>query len=158
MPFPQRHKAHSLEQKSETFLRNHIPQDWTVYRPQDDYGVDLQIGITENGELRGLELSIQLKASHDSSGHGNTEAARLKMSTYNYLRQLLTVVMFVKYVESENEAYWIFLREVMPPNNENQSTFTVHIPKTNKLSESDWEVITATVKRITDMKLEAVNG
>ncbi len=80
------------------------------------------------------------------------------MSTYNYLRGLLTVAMVIKYVESENEAYWIFLREVTPPHNENQITFTVHIPRTNKLSEIDWGATTAIVRQITDLKLGAVNG
>src|SRR4030042_3671082 len=158
MTFPIRHETHILEQKSQTFLRNQIPQGWTVNRPQNDYGVDFQIGIAENGELRGLELIVQLKASQNSSGHENTETVQLKVSTYNYLRNLLTVVMVVKYVESENEAYWIFLREVTPPHNENQRTFTVHIPKTNKLSEIDWGATTAIVSRKTDFKLGAVNG
>ncbi len=63
MPFPIRPETHVLEQKSETFLRNKIPQGWTVDRPQNDYGVDFQIGIAKNGELKGLELIVQLKAS-----------------------------------------------------------------------------------------------
>jgi len=158
MAFPIRHDAHILEQKSELFLRNQIPQGWTVNRPRNDYGVDFQIGIAENGELRGLELVVQLKASQNSSGHENTETVRLKVSTYNYLRTLLTVVMVVKYVESENEAYWVFLREVTPPDNKNQRRLTVHIPKTNELSEIDWGAPTARVRQITELKLGAVNG
>jgi len=158
MIFPIRHETHILEQKSETFLRNQIPQAWTVNRPQNDYGVDFQIGIAENEELRGLELIVQLKASQKSSGNENTETVQLKVSTYKYLRNLLTVVMLVKYVELENEAYWIFLREVTPPHDENQKTFTVHIPKTNKLSEIYWGAATAKVRQITDLKLGAVNG
>jgi len=70
----------------------------------------------------------------------------------------LTVVKLVKYVELENEAYWIFLRDVRPHYTENQRTFTVHIPKTNKLSEIDWGATTAIIRQITDKKLGAVNG
>jgi len=158
MPFPRRHDTHVLEQKSETFLRNKLPQDWVINRLQNDYGVDFLIGITENGELRGLELIIQLKASGRSSGHGNTESIKLKISTYRYLRNLLSVVMVVKYVESENEAYWQFLREISPPTNHGQRSFTVHIPKVQKLSTIHWEETAALVKRITDLKLGALNG
>ena len=158
MPFPIRHESHTLEQKSETFLRNHIPQAWVVNRPEKDYGVDYQLGITEDGELKGLELLIQLKASGKSSGHEDTETINLKVSTYNYLRKLLTVVMLVKYVESENEAYWEFLRDISPHIDENQKTFTVHISKRKKLSETQWEAVTAIVRQITNLKLGAVNG
>lgn len=49
MSFPIRHETHTLEQKSETFFRNQIPQDWVANRPQHDYGVDIQVGITEKG-------------------------------------------------------------------------------------------------------------
>jgi hypothetical protein len=158
MTFPIRHKTHILEQRSETFLRSQLPQGWTINRPDNDYGVDFQIGIAENGELRGLELIVQLKASKNSSGPRNTETVQLKVSTYNYLRKLLTVVMLVKYVESENEAYWTFLRDFAPPNKENRETFTIHIPKTNKLSRIDWQVTTGRIRHITDLKLGAVNG
>src|ERR1700694_74014 len=155
MAFPIRHETHVLEQRSETFLRNRLPQSWTVSRPQNDYGVDFQIGVAENGQLRGLELILQLKASQNGNGQENSEVIQLKVSTYNYLRNLLTVVMIVKYVESETEAYWTFLRQIKSPHNENQETFTLHIPKTNKLSEIHWGEITAIVRQITDLKLGA---
>jgi len=158
MSFPIRHESHTLEQKSETFFRNQIPQDWVANRPQNDYGVDFQIGITEGRELRGLELVVQLKASERSSGDEDTETITLRVSTYNYLRELLTVVMLVKYVESEGEAYWVFLREITPPMDEGQKTFTVHIPKANRLSATNWEAITTVVRQITNLKLGAVNG
>jgi hypothetical protein len=66
--------------------------------------------------------------------------------------------MLVKYLESEGEAYWVFLREITPPMGEDQKTFTVHIPKANRFSEINWEAITTVVRQITDLKLGAVNG
>lgn len=155
--FPIRHESHTLEQKSETFLRNQIPQDWVANKPQNDYGVDFQIGITKGRELRGLELIVQLKASEKRSGDEDTETITLNVSTYNYLRKLLTVVMLVKYVESEDEAYWVFLRKITPPMDEEQKTFTVHIPRANRLSAINWGTITTDVRQITDLKLGA-NG
>lgn len=158
MSFPIRHETHTLEQKSETFFRNQIPQDWVANRPQHDYGIDFQVGITEERELRGLELIVQLKAAEKSSGDGETETITLKVSTYNYLRNHLIVVMLVKYVEELGEAYWVFLRDITSPHDEEQKTFTVHIPKENRLTTINWGEITTLVKNITNLKLGAVNG
>lgn len=158
MPFPIRHESHTLEHKSENFLRSHIPQEWVVNRPENDYGADFQLGISEDGELKGLELIIQLKAAEKSSSYEDFETIILKVSTYNYLRNLLTVVMLIKYVEKEKEAYWELLRKIPPPTDENQKTFTVHIPKTNKISQTHWGAVSAIVRQITNLKLGAVNG
>ena len=158
MTFPQRHNTHILEQQSETYLRAKLPQEWTVNRPQNDYGVDFQLGIAEDGELRGLELIVQLKASLDSTNHENREEIRIRTTTYNYLRKLLTVVMFVKYVANENEAYWILLRDIPGPNDPAQETFTVHVPKENRLSIIDWPGNIHLIRAITNLKLGAVNG
>ena len=158
MPFPIRHETHTLEQKSENFLRNNLPADWVVNRPQHDYGQDFQMEIPEDGELKGLELIVQLKAAENSSGNENSETIRLRVSTYNYLRQNLRVVMLVKFVESANEAYWVLLRDINPPQDEDQRSFTVHIPKENRLSTADWDLIKFHIRAITDLKLGAVNG
>jgi AAA15 family ATPase/GTPase len=158
MSFPIRHENHTLEQESETFLLGRLPQDWVPNRPQHDYGADFQIGIAEGRELRGLELIVQLKASERGSDNEYFEDIRLNVSTYNYLRKLLTVVMLIKYVKTSNEAYWLFLRDIAPPKDENQKSFTVHIPKTNMLSSIYWDYIASIVRQITDLKLGAVNG
>jgi hypothetical protein len=158
MPFPIRHEAHTLEQESRNFLRNHLPVDWVANQPQDDYGIDFQIEIPEDGQLRGLELIIQLKAAKNGTGSENTETVSLRVATFNYLRRNLRVVMIIKYVKSANEAYWIFLRDVNPPHDENQKSFTVHIPKTNRLSATNWDQIKTLIRMITNKKLGAVNG
>lgn len=47
-----------LEQKSETFFRQHLPQDWNVTFPNKDYGQDLNLEICEDGQYRGLDLIV----------------------------------------------------------------------------------------------------
>lgn len=158
MIFPIRHESHTLEQQSETYFLGKIPQDWVQNKPQKDYGVDFQIGITEDRELKGLEILVQLKASEKRSENDDFEDIILNVSTYNYLHGLLTVVMLVKYVKSSNEAYYALLRDIEPPKDENQKTFTVHIPKANMLSTIDWEHLVTMVRMITNHKLGAVNG
>ena len=108
--------------------------------------------------MKGLELIVQLKASKKNSGDGDTETINLKISTYNYLRKLLTVVMLVKYVEESGDAYWVFLRDINEPQDQDHKTFTVHIPKNHKFSKIHWGAITSIVRQITNKKLGAING
>jgi hypothetical protein len=130
-----------------------LPENWTAEKPGSDYGVDLRVDIFEGEYATGLELLIQLKAS-DTSTDGENESIRLRTTTYNHLWDKLQVVMLVKYIADENEAYWLLLSKVPEPN-QGQDTFTVSIPKQNKLSNIDWEDIKQYIREVTDEKLAA---
>lgn len=153
--FPIRHENHTLEEKSIIFFRNYLPNDWNVNSIDRDYGQDLNIEIAENGVYRGLEFIVQLKGSNSSDINGTDERQSLRVSTYNYLWDNLRVVLLVKYVEADNEAYWILLKDIPEPNQDNE-TFTVRIPIHNRLSELDWNYIADYVRDITHRKLKAV--
>jgi hypothetical protein len=154
--YPGRHPDHVLADESELFLRQRLPPDWVVDKPQHDYGQDLRIGLTEDGQMRGWELVVQIKASETPSGNDNYETIEgLKTSTYNYLRGLPSVVMFVKYVRSEAEAYWVYLRQISAPANESQATMTLRVPRANRVSEIAWNEVLAHVREVTECKLEA---
>lgn len=149
--YPLRIDTHQLEEMSERFFRNQLPRNWTCEKPANDYGVDLRVDLFKGRSATGLELIVQLKASTEGSV-GETERVNLKTSTYNHLRDKLQVVILVKYIESEDEAYWLILSEVPEPTQQNES-FTVHIPKTNALSRIDWGGIYEYVRGVTDEKL-----
>ena len=151
--FPTRTQAHNLEELSERFVNQHLPNNWTSEKPEADYGVDLRVDIFEGKNATGLELLIQLKASENAI-EGDNETVRLRTATYNHLWDKLQVVMLVKYVKEENEAYWLLLSEVPEPSQE-QETFTVRIPKTNTLSSINWRRIEQYVRQVTDKKLAA---
>jgi hypothetical protein len=70
--FPVRPQAHNLEELSERFIKQALPENWTSEKPKADYGVDLRIDIFEGELATGLELLIQLKAS-DNSTEGENE-------------------------------------------------------------------------------------
>ena len=157
MQYPKRPATHVLEQQSETFFRQHLPQGWTVSKPEKDYGHDLAVEIREGEHMKGLDLIVQLKSSLESNQQNNYERIQLATSTYNYLWDNLRVVLLVKYVQSENESYWILLKDVEAPENEDQESFTVYIPRTNRISTIDWENnIVAYVRDITLKKITAV--
>jgi len=153
--FPIRHENHTLEEKSIIFFRNYLPNDWNVNSIDRDYGQDLNIEIAENGVYRGLEFIVQLKGSNSSNINDTDERQSLRVSTYNYLWDNLRVVLLVKYVEADNEAYWILLKDIPEPNQDNE-TFTVRIPIQNRLSELNWNYIADYVRDITHRKLKAV--
>jgi hypothetical protein len=152
--FPQRTAEHELEEVSERYVRNLLPRNWTSEKPQHDYGVDLRVDIYEEGNATGMELLLQLKASTRATG-GKVERFHLPVSTYNHLSTKLQVVMVVKYVEEDREAYWLLLKDVSPPLTK-QHTLTVQIPKTNRLSTIDWTDIERYIRSVTDMKLTAM--
>jgi len=96
---------------------------------------------------------VQLKSSAQPSG-GRTEDVSLKVSTYNLIWNKLQVGMLVKYVESESEGYWILFRDIPTPDQE-LHTFTVRIPRENRLSTIHWPDVQARVREVTDRKLAA---
>jgi len=151
--FPTRTQAHNLEELSERFLNQCLPINWTSEKPEPDYGVDLRVDIFEGEDATGLELLIQLKASENAT-EGENETVQLRTVTYNHLWGKLQVVMLIKYVQEEHAAYWLLLKDVPAPNQE-QATFTVRIPKANALSHIDWKCIEQYVREVTDEKITA---
>ncbi len=149
--FPKRPEPHNLEELSERFFNRSLPRDWTTQKIKGDYGIDLRVDIFEKNQTTGLEFLVQLKASQNSVV-GDNEKINLKISSYNLLCHKIQVALIAKYVEEENEAYWILLKDIPEPN-QNQKTFTVHIPKTNKLSTISWPGIVKIVEQVTRDKL-----
>ena len=149
--YPIRHDTHNLEALSERFFENSLPTNWVSERITNDYGVDLRVDIFESKRATGLEFLVQLKSSTRAT-KGRIERLRLRLATYNYLVNKLQVVMLVKYIEETNEAYWILLRDVPPPDQTRQ-TFTIQIPKANTLSTISWVNIKNHVHKVTEDKL-----
>ena len=152
--FPIRSESHQLEEVSERFFRDCLPRNWTAEKPGNDYGIDLRVDMFEGNQATGLELLVQLKASAEPTA-ADTETVRLKTTTYNLLWEKLQVAMLVKYVESEKEAYWLLFRDIPTPS-QDQETFTIHIPKANRISTIQWPGIQAYVRSVTDTKLAAM--
>lgn len=152
---PIRSAAHVLEESSRRFIEGALPHDWTCEKTSPDYGADLRVDIYESGKATGLELLVQLKSSARRSRHKTNETVRIKTSTYNYLWSKVQVAVLVKFVESDNEAYWMWLRDVVPPSDD-RKRFTVHIPRSGRVSNVDWGMIATRVRRVTDVKLAAM--
>ena len=150
---PIRDLARQREAASELFFQRCIPAAWTWESPAPDYGIDLRVGVVESNLVTGLELLVQLKASPNPS-NGEYERIRLNVSTYNYLMGALSVAMLVKYIASEQEAYWVLLRDVLPPP-QVQQTFIVRVPRSNRVSVLDWQQLRDRLGTIQARKLRA---
>lgn len=152
--FPIRSESHQQEEMSERFFRECLPRNWTAEKPANDYGVDLRVDLFEGKRATGQELLVQLKAAKAPTGD-NCEKVSLRVATYNLLWHKLQVAMLVKFVESENEGYWVLFKDIPSPS-QDKKTFTVHIPKANRLSTAPWAAIQQYVERVTDRKLAAM--
>jgi len=156
MKVPQRPDTHVLETKAIRFFESHLPPNWTTTKPANDYGVDLVVGIFDGTNATNYELHVQLKASQHASGSDN-EQVSLRVANYNHLKKILHVVVLVKYIADENEAYWTLLVDFPGPSTQTQENFTVNIPRTNVLSTINWNEIEAYIREIVDYKLSAAD-
>jgi Domain of unknown function (DUF4365) len=152
--FPQRPKAHQLEDESIAFLAQHLPVGWTCDRLQHDYGVDLRVGLAAEGQINGQQLLVQIKACAQAP-EGETVAITLYVPTLNLLRNMLDVALLVKYVASEREAYWLLLKDFTTLPSDGQKTVTVRVPRSNQVSADPWAQISRHVEAVHFRKLRA---
>ena len=151
---PQRPRAHELEVQSENFFRQNLPAGWTCDKPQHDYGVDLRLGLTIDGQITGQQLVVQLKASEVANA-ADYVVVRLEVTTLALLRKMLEVAMLVKYIAAEREAYWLLLKDFTAEPMDGQRTVSVRIPKVNRLSANPWPFIGQHVQAVHFRKLNA---
>jgi hypothetical protein len=147
-----------LESKSMRYFESKLPEGWRPYKPEPDYGRDLVVELVVNGQAIGNDLIFQLKASDNPSGNPEYETVDLKVSTYNYLMNDVRVALIVKYIAQEDEAYWEFLRDCDPPTNQEQETFRLHIKRSNRLSEINWNSVVERSTNIYLKKIQATKG
>jgi hypothetical protein len=134
-----------------------LSKNWASDQLANDYGPDRKVDLFDGEKATRLELLVQLKLA-PAPDVGDSESIRLKTTTFNYLKDKLQVVMLVKFVESEQETYWLLLRNVNAPPDENQETMTVRLPRENRLSAIDWSEIQTYIQTVTDKKLAAARA
>lgn len=150
--FPKRPSQHQLADESVRFFRASLPGEWVCDEPKNDYGIDLRVGLARDGGVTGETLVIQIKASAEAP-QGDFVSLELAVATLNYLRNLLDVVLLVKYVASEDEAYWLLLKDAESSPAEGQKTISVRIPRQNRLSQNPWNEIANHVQAVHYRKL-----
>ena len=121
-----------------------FPKQWIIRPLPKDYGVDFEVEIVEEQEVKGNRLWFQLKATnslkgikHDPTGNVyfpfRVDVDLLKYSLQCGFPLLLSVVNL-----KIEEVYWLPLRDhikhyidIYKPEWKRYKTVTVHIPETN---------------------------
>ena len=152
MDKPNRHNNHILETESSKFFNFQVPNEWYVDKPEHDYGIDYVVNIVTNNQVTGLSFSVQLKSKIKERGDDFTIIS-LKHSTLGLFHTKLEPVLLVSYVQEEKEAYWCWYNELEFDLTSSQKTYTVNIPKANKLSQIDWGSISKYVQNIFSVKM-----
>ncbi|GAA4824796.1 DUF4365 domain-containing protein [Algivirga pacifica] len=159
MNLPNRPRQHVLETESINKLRNSIPTEWVIQSLEHDYGIDNLIEIANNdGYLDGTSFAIQLKATDSLFENRDNVSVRMNTSTLNYLKNRLELVMIILYVSTEQESYWIWLRDIIGDVCFENETFTIKIPKNNRLSSINWNRIQEYSERIRNTKVSSTRG
>lgn len=151
MDQPKRPQSHVIATKSAKYLESNIPDEWHFNVPANDYGIDYQVEISLNGQVTGLNFSLQLKSTEET-GKGNFAKVTLKHTTLNYYQVRLEPVMLVIYDAEQNEAYWSWLSDHRIDLTSDKKTYTLRISKGNKLSEIDWNGIMSHVQKLFNAK------
>ena len=136
------------------FFKALVPPEWTCESPEDDYGVDLRLGVARDGQVTGEQLVVQLKASAKDIP-GDAVSISLTVPTLNFLRNMLEVALVVKYVAEEHEAYWLLLKDFHKKPKDDQKSVTLWLPRANRLSAQPWDRIGDHVRDVHSRKLNA---
>ncbi|MCZ4696437.1 DUF4365 domain-containing protein [Ancylomarina euxinus] len=152
MDKPNRHNNHILETESNKYFNFQVPNEWYTDKPEHDYGIDYTVNIVSNNQVTGLSFSVQLKSKLKET-NDNSATIILKHSTLGLFNTKLEPVLLVAYIQEDKEAYWCWYNELDFDLTSSQKTYTINIPKANKLSQIDWESISKYVQNIFSMKM-----
>jgi tetratricopeptide (TPR) repeat protein len=105
MKLPKRHRNHQLETESVRALQSKLPSTWVYRTPTDDYGIDGEIEIFDDGGIAtGKKFLLQLKAT-DESDLEKALKLRLPVEKANYFDSLNLPVLVVRYLAQEKNIY-----------------------------------------------------
>lgn len=100
---PQRPRAHELEEESRQALRRVLPSAWVVRPIEDDYGIDREVEIFQDGRATGLTFKVQLKASERAAAAGPTRT--VQWDRLDYWNSLDVPVLIVYFVAASGRTY-----------------------------------------------------
>lgn len=151
---PNNHRNHQLERLSEIYFDSIFPTTWIKNKFQIDYGTDYNCEIAreiDNG-VTGMNFTVQMKGKETESNLGEITVSGVKRSTINRWLNRLEPTMIVVYLEDEKEAYWIWFENNTVDLTHDYKTFTIKLPRANRLSQISWKEISEELKIIFSRK------
>lgn len=134
---PNRHRNHQIESLSERYFNKYVPVSWVVNKLQLDYGTDLNCEIAIDNNVTGMNFSVQLKGK-EKEIDSNFIKIIIKRSTLNRWLKKLEPTLIIVYIVNEDEAFWLWFEDNTIDLTLNNESFTLIIPRENKLSKVDW--------------------
>jgi len=144
---PIRHRNHEIETLSERYFNKLVPVNWVVNKLQLDYGIDLNCEISIDKRVTGMNFSIQLKGKEKES---NKECIKIpiKRTTISRWLNKLEPIMIIVYIVDEDEAFWLWFEDNTVNLTLKNESFTISIPRKNKLSKVNWSDYLEYVEKI----------
>jgi tetratricopeptide (TPR) repeat protein len=130
---PKRDRNHELETESQRAFEAAMPSSLVARPVSDDYGVDREVEVFDNGKTTGLTFKVQLKGT-DKSG----STRRVKRDHLTYWNSLDVPVLLVSYEAPTRvlRARWVHSIGMDAPDTGAQ-TVTVHMDSDIDLA-GDW--------------------
>lgn len=100
---PQRPRNHVLETLSGQALARVVPAEWVVRPVDEDYGIDREVEIFEDGAATGLTFKVQLKASERTAAAGPSR--RVRTDTVGYWKSLDVPVLIAYFAADTGLLY-----------------------------------------------------
>lgn len=93
---PKRPRSHELEQESITAFRQKIPKNWVFRELDQDYGIDGEIEVFEEGVATGVKFLVQLKAT-DEKDLNKALSITFSKDTGEYYSSFDLPVLIIRY-------------------------------------------------------------
>ena len=132
---PRRPKSHVNEEGSKKAFLAQIPDEWTISKPESDYGVDLVVSVFTDGIATGSQFNVQLKSKEKV---GKAVKVSINQSTRNYWHALDSPTLIVLWDAQTSGLWYEWAHLVDPyPGKPGGKTATVHFHKKWNLDTVD---------------------
>lgn len=136
-------KQHEIDRHAVRTFTKSLPDDWIFRNQSEDYGIDGEVEVFDQGESTGVLFKVQIKGTEKPSfiNDGETISFSLDMDDLDYLCQQLRKTVFLIVVDTAREViYWhpmqldsdLEIRH-QEAKKAGQKNLTIHIPTVNRL-------------------------
>jgi hypothetical protein len=118
--FPKRPQSHVIGDDAVSIFTSACPREWIVSPVQPDYGLDLRVELTRDGNVTGEEFYVQLKGRKEvKESSGEAVEVPISQSTINYWLGKVHPVLIVL-VDVSRRCFWFQWLEYAYPHFPNQ--------------------------------------
>lgn len=130
---------HVKETRSIAYVQK-IWAKWVVNRLNEDYGIDLEVIISENDEITDIKFPVQLKSTDKIKLKDGLISFSIDTEHLSYFFNQYLPFVFILYDNQNDVAYWLIIQEYIwdslngrKPDWRKQKSNTLYIPIENKI-------------------------